>query len=58
MKDYEEFQESNDKLAKDFVKKLAIDIKKFTEYEGSLECLMKMINKVKKKKIEILNKSL
>jgi len=50
MKDYEEFQESNDKLAKDFVKKLAIDIKKFTEYEGSLECLMKMINKVKKKK--------
>ncbi|KAL6628185.1 SET domain-containing protein [Neocallimastix sp. 'constans'] len=55
---YEEFQESNDKLAKDFVKKLAIDIKKFTEYEGSLECLMKMINKINCNAISIFNDSL
>jgi len=45
-KDYEEFLEINDESAIEKFKQLAMLEKTFTGYEGSLESLMKIINKV------------
>jgi len=43
--DYEEYLDINDKNTINLMRNLAKLVKEFTEYEGSVESLMKLINK-------------